>query len=381
MDEFPRKLIDKLDQRLADGTLRKLGEFNHQIDFSSNDYLGFARSKKIHDSANNLLVNHEYINGVSGSRLLSGNHPLYQSLEKILRHLFDVEAALVFNSGYDANLGFFQCVPQRGDVILYDELIHASIREGIRSSHAKSYKFNHNDLSNLKEKLQKFKEASAVYIVTESVFSMDGDSPDLKEMIQLCESVGGYLVVDEAHATGVAGKRGLGMVEEYKLVDNVFARIITFSKAMGAHGAAVLGSNKLIQYLTNFAKSFIYTTGLSPHSLATIEASLSEIEQSQFIVEKEKLVENIHYFKERVQVNGLTDKFIYSDSAIHSLLLKDSSLARKLSNHLKKAGLNVLPIQYPTVPKGMERLRICLHSYNTKDEIDLLLRTIQQHFN
>lgn len=380
MKDFPNKLTAKIDQRITDGTLRELGEFNSLIDFSSNDYLGFTRSIQIHERASSILSNHENLNGASGSRLLSGNHPIYRSIETKLKRLFGVEDALVFSSGYNANLGFFQCVPQRGDIILYDELIHASIREGIRASHAKAYKFDHNSLSDLELKLQKHSRAPVVYVVTESVFSMDGDTPNLKEMVLLCESVGGYLVVDEAHATGVAGKRGLGIVEDLHIADKVFARIITFSKALGAHGAAVLGSKKLIQYLTNFAKSFIYTTGLSPHSLATIQVALNELEKKPFKETKKKLGDNIQYFKNGVQENDLINGFIPSDSTIHSLLVKDGILAKQISISLKENGFQVLPILYPTVAKGRERLRICLHSYNSSEEIDILLQTIQTSF-
>ena len=178
---FPKKLSAKLVQRKENNSLRNLGERSDLIDFSSNDYLGFAKSEVIFNKTHQFLIDKNIkINGATGSRLLSGNHNLYTETEKELCEFHNSETSLIFNSGYDANIGFFSSVPQRGDIILYDELIHASIRDGIQLSSAKSYKFKHNNLQNLDEMLKRVQHnESDVYIVTESVFSMDGDSPDL----------------------------------------------------------------------------------------------------------------------------------------------------------------------------------------------------------
>lgn len=239
--QFPEKLQQKISQRVAQNSLRKLGKENSFIDFSSNDYLGFAKSEVIFNKTHQFLVdNNSKVNGATGSRLLSGNHKLYTEVEKQLAKLHNSETALVFNSGYDANIGFFASVPQRGDIILYDEFIHASIRDGIQLSNAKSFKFKHNDLTHLEELLKRVHQNDIeIYVITESVFSMDGDSPDLVTMSQIVNThVNVHLIVDEAHALGVFG---FGLIQKLQLENVVFARIITFGKGLGCHGAAKIG--------------------------------------------------------------------------------------------------------------------------------------------
>ena len=277
---FPKKLQDKINERKTHNMLRTLGTQHHLIDFSSNDYLGFSNLKEIFDMTHRYLeTNNLARNGATGSRLLSGNYKLYQEVENTISEFHHSESALIFNSGYNANLGFFASVPQRGDIILYDEYIHASIRDGIGMSHAKSYKYRHNDLKHLDEMLKRLStdkagvqhnpsviyvvtDDSELYIVTESVFSMDGDAPEMASLIRISKQHQVYLVIDEAHATGVFGKNGEGLLQELGLENDVFARIITFGKALGSHGAAILGSKALTQYLINFARPFIYTTAL-----------------------------------------------------------------------------------------------------------------------
>ena len=280
MKRFPESLSSKLALRSESNSVRKLPIQISTIDFASNDYLGLAQSETIFKETHAYLIQNNYLqNGATGSRLLSGNHKLYQETEDYIAQFHQSETALIFNSGYDANLGFFSSVPQRNDIILYDELSHASIRDGISLSNAKAYKFNHNDFEDLEHKIIKFKKEiqenkSVLYIVTESVFSMDGDCPNLEELVQLSERCGCYLVVDEAHALGVFGSAeisgGEGLVQMLGIQNQVFARIMTFGKGLGCHGAAILGTEELKSYLINFARSFIYTTGLPPHSIATI---------------------------------------------------------------------------------------------------------------
>ena len=246
--KFPKKLSNKSSLRKKNKAFRSLGDATSLIDFSSNYYLGFAKSASIFDATHQFLVaQHIKLNGATGSRLLSGNHELYGLIEKQLADVHQSEAALVFNSGYDANIGFFSSVPQRGDVILYDELIHASIRDGIQISNAKAYKFKHNDLEELASLLERHSQGTdvpnEVYVVTEAVFSMDGDTPDLLTMSKMTEQYAAFFVVDEAHSVGVFGAKGVGKVQELGLEKKVFARIVTFGKALGCHGAVVLGSD------------------------------------------------------------------------------------------------------------------------------------------
>jgi 8-amino-7-oxononanoate synthase len=351
------------------------------IDFSSNDYLGFSRSKEIYNKASSILKQHNYqANGATGSRLLTANHPLYLDTEKQIATFHKTPSALIFNSGYDANIGFFSSVPQRGDVILYDALCHASIRDGIAMSHAKGYKFTHNNLQGLEALLEaqntSSKTGPEIYVVTEAVFSMDGDRPALKEVANLCKKYSAYLIVDQAHATGVIGPKGKGLVQELALEDLVFARIVTFGKALGCHGAAVLGSCELKSYLINFARSFIYTTALPPHTLATIGAAYRELEHNSDAIKK--LQDNISTLQKSILDAQLTPHFIPSQSAIHCCVIKGNKATKDVAALLQQNKFDVKAILSPTVPKGQERLRICLHSYNKKEDIKALVALLKE---
>ena len=366
--KIPKALQQKILFRKDFNALRNLPLPTNGIDFSSNDYLGFAKNEEIFEATHQYLVqNNIKINGATGSRLISGNHNLYEITEKYIAAFHQAEAALIFNSGYDANVGFFSAVPQRNDVILYDELCHASIRDGIQMSHAKSYKFQHNDYEDLETKIAKLQtpnsEQLTIYIVTESVFSMDGDTPNMETLVQLSEKFHALLVIDEAHALGVFGEKGEGVIQSQQLQDKVFARIMTFGKGLGCHGAAILGNTDLIEYLVNFARSFIYTTGLSPHSVATILVAYQNLNQS---VELQKLKENITFFNQQKQLLGIKPLFVYSKSAIHSAILPGNDKVKKIASQLLEKGFEVKAILSPTVPEGQERLRFCLHSYTTE---------------
>lgn len=380
MASLPLSLKKKLEQRKAANALRVLPNSNNLIDFSSNDYLGFARSPLLANSAKALATTKKN-NGATGSRLLSGNHNLYATAEAKIAKLHQQESALIFNSGYNANVGFFSAVPQRGDVVFYDELIHASIRDGLAMGLAKSFNFKHNNFADLELKVNRWKSKNTgvLYVVTESVFSMDGDSPDLKSLATFCEQNDIYLVVDEAHALGVIGKNGQGMVQSLQLTDKVFAQIITFGKAMGCHGAAILGRQDLKSYLVNFARSLIYTTALPPHAVATIQSSYTLLTQQNEAVTA--LQNNISYFNQKLVDLGLASLFIPSYSAIHCCIIAGNAKAKDLADNIQQQGFDVKAILSPTVPLGSERLRICLHSYNTTSEIESLLNLVSKIVN
>lgn len=374
--KFPKNLIEKLEKRRQQNALRELAVSNSLIDFSSNDYIGFAKNKIIfHETHQFLLDNNIKTNGATGSRLLSGNHLLYQETENYISQFHQSESALIFNSGYDANLGFFSSVPQRNDIILYDELCHASIRDGIQISNAKSYRFQHNDFEDLEKLIHKFKvNGSEVYIVTESVFSMDGDTPNIEQLVQLSEQTNCYLVIDEAHALGVFGERGEGLIQSLGLQDKVFARIMTFGKGLGCHGAAVLGSQELKSYLVNFSRSFIYTTGLSPHAVATILIAYRYLDKKNSALQE--LKKNIQIFNQEKNRLGLKSLFVYSKSAIQCAIIPGNETVKNVALQIQKVGFDVKPILSPTVPEGQERLRFCLHSYNSEKEISEVLRLL-----
>lgn len=382
MLELPKKLNQKLQDRATVNAMRSLTSTKGLIDFSSNDYLGYAHNETIYSDTFQLLLKKEmHQNGATGSRLLSGNHGLYELLEDYLKGFHKSSSALVFNSGYDANIGFFGAVPQRDDVILYDEFIHASIREGVQMSLAKGYKFKHNNTDDLQALIDRNLTANsdqAVYVVTESVFSMDGDSPDLKKIADICGKSNCFLVVDEAHAVGVLGKKGAGLVQELKLEKQVFARIITFGKAMGCHGAAILGGEALYKYLINFARSFIYTTGLSPHTIGTVLSAYVFMDKSGGEAQRQ-LQKNLKFFKKKLEKLNLEEHFVPSSSAVQCCIIPGNDKVKLVAEKLQNKGFNVKAILSPTVPKNEERLRFCLHSNNSDEEIGLVLELLSSY--
>ena len=384
--KFPKSLTDKLEIRKQNNALRKLPLPNKLTDFSSNDYIGFSKNKAIFEETHQYLIDSDCLqNGATGSRLISGNHKVYQEAETHIANFHQTVSALIFNSGYDANVGFFSSVPQKGDLILYDELCHASIRDGIQLSNAKSYKFKHNDFEDLERLIvncneskrghlantSSFQLPASIYIVTETVFSMDGDCPNMEELVAVSEKYGCYLVVDEAHALGVFGSTGEGLVQMLGLQDQVFARIMTFGKGLGCHGAAIVGSFQLKDYLVNFSRSFIYTTGLSPHSVATILVGYQHLETEKITIEQ--LRENIVHFNQEKNLLGLKPMFVWSKSAIQSAIIPGNQNVKSLAKQIQEKGFDVKAILSPTVPEGQERLRFCIHSYNSKEEISEVL--------
>jgi 8-amino-7-oxononanoate synthase len=375
MNEAEDKLRRALDERVSRESLRTLSTSDGLVDFCSNDYLGFSRSQVLKDKIREETDRHgSEKTGSTGSRLISGNSAYFEDLEKEVADFHRAESGLIFNSGYDANLGVFSSIPQRNDTILYDRLVHASIRDGIRLSHASAFPFEHNDCHDLDRRLKTV--SGTVYVAVESVYSMDGDCAPLTEMAELCRKSGANLVVDEAHATGVFGRKGEGKVGELGLEREVFARIHTFGKALGSHGAAVLGSNTLRSYLLNFARSFIYTTALPFHSLASIRCAYEYLAADENLILR--LRDRISLFKESVGA-GLASAMIPSESAIQCILIPGNSEVKRVAREIQRSGFDVRPIMHPTVPAGLERLRVCVHAFNTDEEIGELtnkLRTL-----
>jgi len=363
-DSFLEK---KLFERLNKNALRKLKLPGNTIDFCSNDYLGIVHNNLLKDKINEHLKT-----GSTGSRLLAGNYKLIEESENKIAIFHKAEAALIFNSGYDANVGVLSCVPQKADTILYDQFCHASIRDGIRLSFAQSFSFAHNDMNELEKKLKAVQvdNAKKIFIVTESVFSMDGDFCCLNEIIFLCKKFNAHLIIDEAHATGVIGESGEGLVQKENMQDEIFCRIYTYGKACGVHGAAVVGSKKLKDYLINYARSFIYTTALPEHAVAAINASYETF--PVLYSERNHLQELINYF----QHAALKFKKLISETAIQVVIIPGNDLVKQIALQLQNANLDVRPILYPTVPAGKERLRIVLHSFNTKEQVQLLIENL-----
>ena len=366
---IPVKTVDALqhflDKRQFELSIRLLPHKSHLTDFCSNDYLGFSRSALLREKIRRELGKSGYYpEGSTGSRLITGNHPLFEELENFIARYHHAEAGLIFNSGYDANLGFFSSVPQKNDLVLFDELVHASIRDGIKMTRSKTVEFQHNNLSDLKKKLDRGFEN--IYIAVESVYSMDGDFSPLKELAEICKETGANLVVDEAHATGLFGLKGEGRVVELGLEKDVFARIHTFGKALGCNGAVILGSDVLKQFLINFARSFIFSTALPFHSVIAIKCAYDILSKQQHRVLK------ISKLKQLFQQNlkgHIRAALIESESPVQSVLIPGNENALRVSARLEKAGFYAKAILYPTVPRGKERIRFVLHSFNTEEEV------------
>lgn len=352
------RLIEKLREREAAGTLRNLRVLpDNATDFCSNDYLGLAQ-----------LTIEMRPSGGTGSRLISGTTQLILEAEQTVASYFNAEAALMFNSGYDANLGFFSAVPQRGDTILYDALIHASIRDGMRLSFAHARAFPHNDLCELERQLEKAK--GQIYVVVESLYSMDGDFAPLDEILGLCERYEAWLVVDEAHAFGIYGEGGKGLCATLNS-PQLLARLLTFGKAFGSHGACWLGSEELIRYLCNFARSFIYTTAL-PEGVYVHNAAL--VGRVDLEERREKLRHNIHLFRNLATSLSLRSE---DESPIQIVETGAVETARRMATACQESGMNVKAIYPPTVPVGKECVRVCIHCFNTQEEIERLVQTLE----
>lgn len=364
--KHPSTIFSLLQQRKDQQAFRTLKSNYPAIDFSSNDYLGFSTQGILYNEIKQLDSSVKI--GSTGSRLISGNSEIYQELEQTIATFHQAESALVFNSGYDANLGLLSSVPQKGDLILSDELIHASLIDGIRLSYATHYKFKHNSIEALEALLVRHKEAfNEIYIVVESVYSMDGDCAPLKAYVTLCEKYNTHLIVDEAHAIGIFGVQGKGLCNALQIEKECFARIYTYGKAMGCHGASVVGSNVLKDFLINFSRSFIYTTAMPEHSLLAIKAAYQLLQTTPQIA---TLKNNIAYFNSKIS-NSCS--FIDSISSIHCKIVSGNQEVQTLEDACWKNNLFVKSIKSPTVKATQERIRICLHAFNTQQEIDLLL--------
>ncbi|MCW3464463.1 aminotransferase class I/II-fold pyridoxal phosphate-dependent enzyme [Chitinophaga nivalis] len=357
-----------LDERRVQQSFRQLRLPAGKVDFCSNDYLGLARNADVRAHIHTLMQERFVSHGSTGSRLLAGNYEWINDLETDLATFHAAEAGLLYNSGYDANLGLFSCIAGKTDTIIYDQLIHASIRDGIRLSVARSFAFRHNDPEDLEKKLRQ--ATGKVFVAVESVYSMDGDEAPLADIAALCHRYQAYLIVDEAHATGITGEKGAGLVQALGLQDACLARVHTFGKAVGCHGAIILGPAVLRDYLINFSRSFIYTTSLPPAALAAIAAGYSAFPYMQAA---------------RHTLQALITRFRAGTAHLESLpgthpiqvvMTRGNENTRRVAATLQEAGLDVRPILHPTVPLGTERLRIVIHSFNTTAEVDQLIKVL-----
>ncbi|KAF2129585.1 PLP-dependent transferase [Dothidotthia symphoricarpi CBS 119687] len=392
------KLHRLLNNRRKSSTLRTLTlSTPSQVDFSSNDFLSLSTSPLLKSLYLAEIQKSNLPLGSGGSRLLDGNSLYAEALEREISEFHGAEEGLLFNSGFDANAGFFACVPQKGDVIVYDELVHASVHDGMRLSRAvKTVGFKHNCVKDLRKVLEGLLEETEglrrgetnVIVAVESIYSMDGDVAPLKEIVSVVEGVlgrdRGYIVVDEAHSTGVLGPKGRGLVCELGLEKHIFARLHTFGKALAGDGAIILGSPTLRHYLINYARPLIYTTFLSYPSLALIRSSYQLLRTGQTV----PLQEHLHHL---MQTLFASLQQLHNTSSASRCLLNIPNACpqspifsiqlqrpRELAKFLQMRGMMIRAVVPPTVPWGTERVRVCLHAGNTVEEVERLIRVLKE---
>lgn len=361
---------------LGDGSMAVQLDGRRVINFSSNDYLGLSQDSRLKDAAIDAIL--RYGTGSAAARLISGTNSVALALEQAVATFKHTEAALVFNSGYQANVAILQAILDAGDWVFCDKLNHASLVDGCLLSGARWTRYRHLDLTHLESKLQKAPPQARKWIVTDTVFSMDGDYPDLKALVGLAERYHARILVDEAHATGIYGDtHRSGLCEAMGVGHRVTLQMGTFSKALGGSGAYVAGSQVLIDTLINKARGFIYSTAQSPPVLA---AALRAIQLVQEDPEPTKrLWNNIASFETAIQQREL-DSWIPRPlkSPIIPVLIGESEDTITLSQALLEKGYYVQGIRPPTVPPGTARLRIALSARHTTAEIEALVQTLAQ---
>ncbi len=331
------------------------------LNLSSNNYLGFADNEELTDEFLS-CAGKKYSFGSASARLLTGTLPIYEKLENLISNLFCMEGTLLFNSGYHANVGINSSLAGAGDVIFSDKLNHASIIDGMQLAGGKFFRYKHNDMDNLETLLKRergsFKNA---FIVSESVFSMDGDIADLVKLVELKNKYNCMLIVDEAHAFGVFGKTGLGVCEDLGIIKDVDLIVGTFGKAIGSMGAFATGRKVLIDYLTNKARSFIFSTSLPPVNIAF----------SKWIIENK--LPNTYEVRHDMLKLG---KKLGSYSHIIPVIVGENDKTIELCERLYDKGYFTLPIRPPTVPQGTSRLRLSLTADMTEKDLEGLTKIL-----
>ena len=364
MKDLPEKINKSLDQWITANRYRRLTNVGEGIDFYSNDYLGLANWRS---------EGTDLPQGSSGSRLLSGNHPIHEELETRCAELFKGEAALLYSTGYMANLGMVAAIADKGDTLHFDALSHASVRDALWLSRAENLKFRHNDFDHLSENLAKGKGSQ--FVLAEALYSMDGDIPDLQKLVSVCERHGAYLILDEAHSTGILGPEGAGVTVMEGLEDRIFLRMHSFGKAVGRSGGVVIGSARVRDFLINASRPFIFSTAPSPAETHSILGSIDKMRGME--LERKELQSLRGYAT--IEFRSLGHLQISSGiTPIIPLIIPGNEKVRKVANQLIHKGFEVRPILAPTVAEGQERIRLILHSVNTKREISALVSFMKE---
>lgn len=367
---FEEKLTELKNKNLYRSENVYLSPDKDLIDFASNDYLGLASQNLNAEKSQERL-------GSSGSRLLTGTHEIHQELEKEIAKWKKTESALFFGSGYLANIGTIPALANPHDVIFSDELNHACILDGIKLSGAKKFFYKHKDVDHLLELIKAHRSKyQKAFIISDSIFSMDGDKAPIDELSKIAKQYNLGLYLDEAHATGIYGSSGAGLVEEFydqKLISpvDISVQMGTFSKAVGVEGGYIAGSRLLIDFLKNTARSFIFSTAPSPLITRQILENVISIKSNPGL--RLQLKNNINYFREKLLQNQIS--FTNEETSIFALPCKSNQSALDKSSLLLKSGFLVLAVRYPTV--ASPRLRVCLSAHHSKENIDKLVELLK----
>lgn len=375
-----------------------LRQVPRQIDFSSNDYLSLASSADLRLNFIDQIQAAPRVLGSGGSRLLDGGTLEHALLEERLAAFFGAPSALLYTSGFDANVGFFGCVPAEGDVLVYDSLIHASVHDGMRSSRAARIPgslipFEHNSTASLRAVIRSALQtrpriadgSSSLFIAIESLYSMDGDISPMTEICDIADELlpkgNGHVVVDEAHATGVYGPNGRGLVAHFGLENRVTARLHTFGKALASSGAVFLTSEIVRSYLVNYSRPQVFTTAISFGTVISLHVVFDALEAGYCLSRSERLQALVRFFLERFRAYNFSTSVIrlpWTETALYTPIIPLlSPFAKPLALHLQERGFLVRPITHPTVPKGQDRVRVCIHTDNTEEEITGVLECLK----
>jgi 8-amino-7-oxononanoate synthase len=382
LDEFASAALDEIDSAGLKRFLRTIDgcqdptvtiDGREYLLLCSNNYLGLASHPELGDAAKSAID--QYGTSAVSSRLISGHMSAHDALEAQLAQWKSTESALVFSTGYQANVGAITSLVRRGDVVLSDELNHASIIDGTRLSRAQVAIYRHNDVGHLMSLLEEHRDADHILVITESVFSMDGDKAPLVEIAAVCKEHGAWLMVDEAHAAGIFGPQGAGLVSELGLQDDVDVIVGTLGKALASFGAYVAGSKALTDLLVNRARSFIFTTGLPPSAVAAahaaIEVAQRERERASGLLDRAAMLGN------RLREGGLEVPNI--DSQILPVVVGEAEATVNVMRDLLEDGIYVAAIRPPTVPRGTSRLRVSLMATHTDEQVDRAAEAIIKH--
>ena len=342
------------------------------LSFCSNNYLGLANNPSVVEAVKDAVE--EYGWGAGASRLVSGNMTLHERLENVISRFKGKDTALVFPTGYMANLGAISSLVSKGDLVICDKLNHASIIDGCRLSGADFRVYAHCDMEKLENILRKSSRYNRKLIVTDSVFSMDGDLAPLPDIVRIAGKYKAMVMVDEAHGTGVFGRNGRGVVEHFNLNNEIDIIMGTLSKAIGSLGGYVTGDNDLINYLRNKARSFMYTTALPPAVCAASIAAINLIKGDPSI--RESLWHNVRFINDNLKL--LNFNLISSESPIIPILVGDAQKAVDMSKLLYERGILIPAIRPPTVPANSSRLRMTVMSTHTKEDLERLLEALSE---